>query len=106
MGEGAGIVILESLDHALKRGAHIYAELAGYGMSADAYHITAPDPEGAGAVLSMQRALESAGLAPEAVDYINAHGTSTEYNDRIETLAIKRPLAGMPPAWRLVRPNL
>jgi 3-oxoacyl-[acyl-carrier-protein] synthase II len=90
MGEGAGIVILESLDHALKRGAHIYAELAGYGMSADAYHITAPDPEGAGAVLSMQRALESAGLAPEAVDYINAHGTSTEYNDRIETLAIKK----------------
>ncbi|HOA35700.1 MAG: beta-ketoacyl-ACP synthase II [Dethiobacteria bacterium] len=90
MGEGAGIVILESLDHALKRGAHIYAELAGYGMSADAYHITAPDPEGAGAVLSMQRALESASLAPEAVDYINAHGTSTEYNDRIETLAIKK----------------
>jgi len=90
IGEGAGIVILESLDHALKRGAHIYAEIAGYGMSADAYHITAPDPEGEGAALSMQRALDSAGLEPEAVDYINAHGTSTEYNDRMETLAIKK----------------
>ena len=90
MGEGSGIVILESLDHALRRGAHIYAEIAGYGMSGDAYHITAPDPEGTGACLSMQRALESAGLEPGAVDYINAHGTSTEYNDRIETLAIKK----------------
>ncbi len=90
MGEGSGIVILESLDHALQRGAHIYAEIAGYGMSGDAYHITAPDPEGTGACLSMQRALESAGLEPGAVDYINAHGTSTEYNDRIETLAIKK----------------
>lgn len=90
MGEGSGIVILESLDHALRRGAHIYAEIAGYGMSGDAYHITAPDPEGTGACLSMQRALESAGLDPGAVDYINAHGTSTEYNDRIETLAIKK----------------
>ncbi len=90
MGEGSGIVILESLDHALQRGAHIYAEIAGYGMSGDAFHITAPDPEGIGARLSMQRALDSAGLDPGAVDYINAHGTSTGYNDRIETLAIKK----------------
>lgn len=90
MGEGSGIVILEPLDHALERGAHIYAELIGYGMSGDAYHVTAPDPEGTGACLSMQRALGSAGIEPAAVDYINAHGTSTEYNDRVETLAIKK----------------
>ena len=90
MGEGSGIVILESLDHALKRGAQIYAELIGYGMSGDAYHVTAPDPDGTGACLSMQRALDDAGIKPGAVDYINAHGTSTEYNDRIETLAIKK----------------
>ncbi len=90
MGEGAGIVILESLEHALNRNAFIYGEIIGYGMSGDAYHMTAPDPEGQGARLSMQRALDSAGIKPEAVDYINAHGTSTEYNDKIETAAIKK----------------
>lgn len=89
MGEGSGVVILESLEHALHRDAHIYGEITGYGMSGDGYHVTAPDPEGGGAVLCMRRALQSAGIEPEAVDYINAHGTSTEYNDRVETMAIK-----------------
>lgn len=90
MGEGAGIVILETLDHALARGANIYGEIVGYGMSGDAYHMTAPDPDGRGAYLSMQRALKSADLKPEQVDYINAHGTSTQINDKIETNAIKK----------------
>lgn len=90
MGEGAGIVILESLEHARQRGANIYGEVIGYGMSGDGYHVTAPDPKGRGAYLSMQRALKSAGLQPQQVDYINAHGTSTEYNDKIETSAIKQ----------------
>ncbi|MDY6827139.1 MAG: beta-ketoacyl-ACP synthase II [Bacillota bacterium] len=90
IGEGAGIVILENLERALDRGAYIYGEITGYGMSGDAYHFTAPDPEGRGAFLSMKRALESAGLQPKEIDYINAHGTSTEYNDMIETLAIKK----------------
>jgi 3-oxoacyl-[acyl-carrier-protein] synthase II len=89
MGEGAGIVILEELGAALKRGAKIYAELAGYGMSGDAYHVSAPCLDGAGAHLSMLRALEDAQIKPEDVGYINAHGTSTPYNDKIETLAIK-----------------
>ncbi len=89
MGEGAGVVILETLDHALERGASIYGEIAGYGMSGDGYHMTAPDPEGRGAYLSMQRALKSARVEPEKIDYINAHGTSTEFNDKIETKAIK-----------------
>lgn len=90
MGEGAGVVILETLEHALSRGAAIYGEIVGYGMSGDAYHMTAPDPEGRGAFLSMHRVLKSASIAPEEVDYINAHGTSTEFNDKIETMAVKK----------------
>jgi len=89
LAEGAGIVILEELEHALARKAQIYAEVIGYGMTGDAYHMTAPDPEGAGAVSAMRKALESAHLQPSDVDYINAHGTSTELNDKIETKAIK-----------------
>ena len=90
MGEGAGVVIMETLEHALARGANIYGEVVGYGMSGDAYHMTAPDPDGKGAYLCMKRALKSAGISPGEVDYINAHGTSTEFNDKIETMAIKR----------------
>lgn len=88
MGEGAGIVVLESLEHARSRGARIYAELLGQGASADATHITAPDEGGAGAARAMEMALQSSGLAPEEVDYINAHGTGTRLNDPIETRAI------------------
>ena len=89
MGEGAGVLVLESLEHARARGARIYCEVAGYAATSDGFHITQPDPEGRGLALAMRRALEAAGTAPGEVDYINAHGTSTPYNDKFETLAIK-----------------
>src|SRR5690606_888243 len=89
MAEGAGTLILEELEHAKKRGARIYAEVAGYGMSADAFHVTMPHQEGEGAQLAMRRALQDAGLNLDDVDYINAHGTSTEFNDKTESYAIK-----------------
>jgi 3-oxoacyl-[acyl-carrier-protein] synthase II len=92
MGEGCGIVVLESLEHAKARSARIYAEAAGFGMSCDAYHITAPDPEGYGASLSMKWAIQDSKVNPEEIDYINAHGTSTKLNDKIETFAIKKAL--------------
>jgi 3-oxoacyl-[acyl-carrier-protein] synthase II len=90
IGEGAGVVILEELEHAKRRGAPIYAELVGYGMSADAFHITAPSEDGDGAVRVMAMAIRKAGVRPADVNYINAHGTSTPFNDKLETLAIKK----------------
>jgi 3-oxoacyl-[acyl-carrier-protein] synthase II len=92
MGEGAGVLILESQAHAERRGARVYAELAGYGASADAHHMVAPDPQGRGAAQAMETALRSGSIKPTEVDYINAHGTGTELNDPIETMAIKQVL--------------
>ncbi len=89
IGEGAGIIVLEELEHALARGAKIYAEIVGYGATGDAYHITAPAPGGEGGARAMKMAINDGGLKPAEIDYVNAHGTSTEYNDKFETLAMK-----------------
>lgn len=94
MGEGAGVIALERYDHAVARGAHIYCEISGYGATCDAYHITSPDIEGRGLSQCLARTLEDANLNPEDVDYINAHGTSTPYNDKFETAAIHKVFGG------------
>ncbi len=90
IGEGAGVLVLETFEHAAARGARVYGEVAGYGCTADGYHVVAPEPEGAEAARAIRIALEDAGISPDQVDYINAHGTSTDLNDKIETLAIKK----------------
>lgn len=93
LGEGAGIIVLEDLEHALARGAKIYAEIIGYGSTGDAYHITAPAPAGEGGARAMKMAIQDGGLEPHEIDYVNAHGTSTAYNDKFETAAIKEVFA-------------
>jgi 3-oxoacyl-[acyl-carrier-protein] synthase II len=90
LGEGAGVLILEELEHAKKRGAKIYAEIVGYGATSDAYHITSPAPDGEGAAKAIRQAINEADIKPEDIDYINAHGTGTPYNDAFETIAIKK----------------
>jgi 3-oxoacyl-[acyl-carrier-protein] synthase II len=97
MAEGAGIVILEELEHARKRRAEVYVEVAGYGLTADAYHMTAPDPRAEGPARAIKSALDDAGILPEKVSYINAHGTSTPLNDKVETLAIKKAFGAYAP---------
>jgi 3-oxoacyl-[acyl-carrier-protein] synthase II len=92
MGEGAGVLIMETLEHAQARGATIYCEIAGYGATCDAYHITSPDPEGKALSFAISKVIKQAGLQPEDIDYINAHGTSTPYNDKFETGAVKKAL--------------
>jgi 3-oxoacyl-[acyl-carrier-protein] synthase II len=98
LGEGAAVLVLEALDHALARGAEVLALVAGYGITADAYHMTAPHPDGDGAARAMRAALDDAGLSPDDVDYINAHGTATPHNDAAETLAIKSLLGTRAPS--------
>ncbi len=105
LGEGAGIVVLEELEHAKQRGAVIYAEVVGYGATGDAYHITSPAEDGSGAARAMELAMEEAGVEPSEVDYINAHGTSTHHNDLFETRAIKRLLAMRQKMWWSTRQN-
>lgn len=106
IGEGAGVVVLEELEHAKARGAKIYAEVVGYGATADAYHITSPIEDGSGAARAMMDAMKEAGIQPEEIDYINAHGTGTHHNDLFETRAIKAALGDAAKKVKLILPNL